>query len=221
MALPTQALLAMSHTSQVDSVFNPSVQHGKLDYKLVGALERLYHVMRLQLWEAAATLAPDLKLSPIQLQILVWLRFHPPCRVGDLGNAFSVTPATISDAIRVLVTKGLVSKRRAAHDGRVFEVHLTHAGERVASDVAGWANSFATDMAVLNEEEKNTMLSALLKLIGHLQQSGKISVARTCTTCRFFDRAHADTQTAYCNLLKKPLPPVDWRVDCEEHEAAN
>ena len=60
----------------------------------------------------------------------------------------------------------------------------------------------------------------LMRLIGTLQGSGVVTVARMCVTCRFFRRdVHPGSASPHhCGLLDVPLGVGDLRADCPEHE---
>ena len=62
----------------------------------------------------------------------------------------------------------------------------------------------------------------LMDLIGSLQKSGMISVARMCVTCRFLrpDAQRGEDSSHYCALLDVPLAGSELRTDCPEHELA-
>ena len=69
------------------SVFDLATQHQDVSSKIVVGLERLAQTFRVLLWEEAKEHA----LSPIQIQFLVYLRYHPPefCRVSLLAKESS------------------------------------------------------------------------------------------------------------------------------------
>lgn len=200
------------------SIFDLTHQHEQLDYKLIAALERLSQALRVLLWEKAKVY----NLSPIQIQCLIYLRYHRTVwgRVGHLAEAFDMTPATISDAVSTLVQKGLLSKARSPEDGRIFILELTAHGQAITAEVADWANPLLPLVARLSESEKTTTLATLLRLIETLQKTKTLTVARLCSTCRFFERdAHLDTESPHhCRLLNMPLALDSMRLDCPEHE---
>jgi len=202
------------------SIFNLTEQHERLDYKLIAALERLSQAFRVLLWDKAKVY----NLSPIQIQCLIYLHYHRTVwgRVGHLAEAFDMTAATISDAISTLVQKGLLSKARSPEDGRVFILELTPQGTAITEEVADWANPLLPIVAGLSEDEKGTTLTVLLRLIEALQHNQTLTIARLCTTCRFFERdAHSEAATPHhCRLLNTPLAPTTLRLDCPEHEPA-
>src|SRR5690606_23550551 len=109
-----------------------------VDARIVAALERLSRVFRSRLWDKAKETPRGISLSPIQIQVLQLLDVRRTARSADVAREFELTPATVSDVIRVLGEKGLVSKARSATDARVQIVQLTPLGERVAHEVRDW-----------------------------------------------------------------------------------
>ncbi len=189
-----------------------------LDEKLIAALERLAHVLRTLLWEEGVRS----RLSPIQIQTLLYLSSHPEklCRIGQVAQEFNLTSATMSDAVDALEEKGLVVRRPWPQDGRVLALHLTEDGRFHAEKLSRWAQVLKDQLAHFSPEEKGHALAFLLKLIEHLYRAGIITVARICLTCRFF-RPHAHLNSPaphHCMLLDKPLAAGDLQVDCPEHE---
>ncbi len=190
----------------------------KLDAKIVSALERLSHVLRTLLWEEAG----ESRLSPIQIQSLLYLRSHDEklCRVNQLAEEFGLTPATMSDAVSSLEAKGLLTRKPWPQDKRVFTLRLTAKGRRSAEKLARWSDVLTKQLERFAPEEKEQALKFLLKLIESLYRAGIITVARICLTCRFFrPNAHKNARAPHhCALMDKPLAESDLRVDCPEHE---
>ena len=54
------------------SVFNPKHQEENISSKIVSGLERVSEVFKILLWEKAKRVG----LSPIQIQILIFISFH-------------------------------------------------------------------------------------------------------------------------------------------------
>ncbi len=199
------------------SAFNPEQQHSDIDKKFVAALERLSQALRILIWEQAQSHG----LSPIQIQILIFLLHHDGrlARVTHLAREFGLAAPTISDAISALENKGLVSKSAGVEDRRSVVLKLTAAGRRMADLLSGWADPLEFATRSIPDKQKQVTLTTLMKLIGELQHAGVVSVARMCLTCRFFEANHGGSAgTHYCNLLKKPLAEAELRIDCPEHE---
>ncbi|MCS7198040.1 MAG: MarR family winged helix-turn-helix transcriptional regulator [Candidatus Bipolaricaulota bacterium] len=199
----------------------PKTGISELDEKLVSALERLAHVLRTLLWEEAT----ESRLSPIQIQTLLYLNSHSEglCRVGQLAQEFGLTPATMSDAVASLEAKGLLTRKPCPEDRRAQTLRLTAKGRRSSAKLSRWADTFYQQLEHFSPEEKTQALTFLLKLIESLYRSGIITVARICLTCRFFrPHVHSNSQTPHhCALMDKPLSKSDLRVDCPDHKLAS
>ncbi|MCS6861267.1 MAG: MarR family winged helix-turn-helix transcriptional regulator [Abditibacteriales bacterium] len=202
----------------MSGVFDPSQQQGDVDSKIVAALERVAQALRLQLWEAAQAH----RLSPIQVQFVLFLLFHDPahCRVSRLAQEFGLTEATVSDAVKSLEGKGLLTRQAWAQDGRVSLLRLTAKGRRLAQQLSGWADTLRDHLHSLPSGNKEIVLQFLLQLIAALQQAGVISVARVCLTCAFFEaNVHPNPAAPHhCRLLNQPLAISALRVDCPDHQ---
>jgi DNA-binding MarR family transcriptional regulator len=202
------------------SVFDPSSQPGDVDAKIVAALERLGQAFRVLLREKAR----EHNLSPIQAQFLVYLLHHDVelRRVGRLAGEFDLTPATVSDAVDALEAKGLVGRERWPEDRRVITLRLSPEGELLAAELSNWADLVRESLELYPAEEKEVVMSFLMRLIGSLQRSGVVTVARMCVTCRFLQRnvRPGDGSPHHCGLLDVPLGGPDLRIDCPEHEPA-
>jgi DNA-binding MarR family transcriptional regulator len=202
------------------SVFDLSAQHDDVDAKIVAALERLSQVFRVRLREEAW--ACD--LSPTQAQFLIYLLYHDVelRRVSQLAREFDLTQATVSDAVASLETKKLIQREQWPEDRRVLTLRLTPDGEKRATTLSHWADPVMVHLERFSSEEKETVTRFLIGLIGSLQRSGLITVARMCVTCKFFrqDVHPGEPSPHHCGLLNVPLGAADLRVDCPEHEPA-
>jgi DNA-binding MarR family transcriptional regulator len=202
------------------SVFEPSSQHGDVDKKIVASLEKLSQVFRILLRGEAQ----DRGLSPIQAQFLVHLLHHGAAlrRVSQLAREFDLTLATVSDAVGSLEKKGLIRREPWPHDKRIMSLCLTPTGEHTARELAAWANVVEEHIKGRSPKEKEAVMRFLMGLIGSLQKSGLITVARMCVTCRFFrpDAHPGESSLHHCALLDVPLCGSDLRADCPEHKLA-
>lgn len=156
--------------------------------------------------------------------MLLRIAADPPKRrrVGVLAADLDVTAPTVSDAVAALRRKRLVHGGPAPGDRRGRQLEVTDAGRRLASELRACHDAIAARLPELATEDKASALALLLDVIGALQRQGVITVARMCTTCRFFARdAHPNQPLRHhCRLLDAPLGEVDLRVDCAEHEPA-
>lgn len=195
-----------------DSSFNLIGQNKKIESKIVVALERISEAFRVLLWNESK----ENSLSPIQIQILIFIHFHSTekCKVGYLATEFNMTKATISDSVRVLLLKKLVTKETDPIDTRSYSLSLTEEGKKIVKKTSSFASSIEKPIEQLTQEQKTIMLNGLLKLIYDLNKSGIITIQRMCFTCSFYK---AENGIHYCNLLKTKLAESEIRVDCPDH----
>lgn len=196
-----------------DFVLDPTSHEGNVDNKIVFALERLSHVFRIHWWEENK----NFQLSPLQMQILMTLRFHSDRdSVSAIAGYLELTYATVSDAVRVLSQKEYVQKRPDSEDGRRHHITLTDSGTAVAEKLSLFANQIRDFVNLLPNQA--AFLESLLQLMQQLQENGLIPLQQMCTTCRHLRHVKTDLFSYYCQLLAKPLATHDLRVHCLEHE---
>lgn len=195
------------------SSFNLNEQNQKIESRIVVALERISETFRVLLWNESK----ENSLSPIQIQILIFIHFHSleKCKVSYLADEFNMTKATISDSVKVLLSKELVTKETDPTDTRSYSLSLTDEGKKIAKKASFFTSSIEQPIEELTQEQKTIMLNGLLKLIYDLNKSGIITIQRMCFTCSFYN---AENGMHYCNLLKTKLAESEIRVDCPEHK---
>lgn len=196
-------------------VFNLTDQNKETANKITAGLEKIGQVFRSLLWEKAK----DLDLSPVQIQLLLFVQQHQPQHntVSYLAKEFLLTKATISDAVKVLEKKKLVSKHFKPEDGRSYSIKPTVAGKKIIRETENFAEPVARLILQLSSSEKNELWKNISSVIELLYKSGAISVQRNCTNCGHYS---IENKTAYCNLLKTRLNFPDIRMDCPEFDAA-
>jgi DNA-binding MarR family transcriptional regulator len=193
--------------------FDPLYQNQHLESKIIVALERIGEAFRVLLWQQGQVL----KLSPIQIRILIFCLFHPAekCKVGYLAQEFNLDKSTISDSVKVLVQKELIERVVSSEDARSFTICLTDSGKKTAEQTASFAIPFEKPIENLSKNQKEVLLLSLMELIYKLQQAGIISLQRMCFSCQYYEK---NKHQHYCKFLKTPLSDQDLRVDCSEYE---
>lgn len=193
------------------SIFDPSRQNEDLSGKVIAGLERISEAFKVLLWDKAKQLG----LSPIQIQLLIFIAYHkaPFCNVSHLAKEFNVTKPTISDAVRVLQKKKLVEKDFSGKDSRSYTIFLSDAGKDMVKRTENFADPMRDQFQIAPEELQN-LFGTLSKFIYQLNKAGILNVQRTCYGCKFYDKK---SKTDYCNLLQKELQPSDIRIDCPEY----
>ena len=195
------------------SIFNPEQQAGNLSSKVVAALERLSATFRVLLWNEAKQHG----LSPIQVQLLIFLLYYPEEKrtVTHLAYHFNMTKATISDAVKSLESKQLLTRKITEGDSRSHSLHLSKEGKAMARKVERFAIPMQDAVNQLPEDNQATLLESLLQLIYQLNQAEVITPQTMCQNCRFYAQKNGGH---YCNLVKSPLKAGDLRVDCPEFQ---
>jgi len=197
------------------SPFDLKHQNENIDSRIIAAMERISQAFRVLLWNESK----ELSLSPIQIQILIFLMFHSEekRKVSYLAEEFNMTKATISDSIKVLEQKKFIRKEYETHDTRSYIIYLTTKGLEIAKQTASFTNQIQVPITRLNSEDKENLLISLIGIIQHLNSTGVITVQRMCKTCAHFSPGNGKTQH-FCNLLNQKLLDTDLRIDCPEHE---
>lgn len=198
------------------TVFNPKNQESNISSKIVAGLERISEAFKVLLWEKAKLLG----LSPIQIQILIFTAYHKSdfCNVSHLAKEFNITKPTISDAVKVLDNKGLISKDFSSNDSRSYSIALSVSGQQMVAETENFANPLKDQLKGMEPKNLENVFETLSKLIYQLNQKGILTVQRTCYGCKFYDQIR---NKAYCNLLNKELLNSDIRLDCSEFEERN
>lgn len=196
-----------------NSIFNPDDQNRSLSSKIVAGLERISESFKVLLWEKAKALG----LSPIQIQILIFIAYHKNafCTISNLAKEFNLSKATISDAVKVMYSKKLIEKEYSIKDTRRYQILLSEEGKRIVDETENFANPIKDQLGNIPETDLAGLYETLSKLIYQLNQNGILTVQRTCYACIFYQNSKNQD---YCNLLKKELLNSDIRLDCPEFE---
>lgn len=195
----------------INDIFNPADQEEDFSGKIVVGLERISEAFKVLLWEKAKLFG----LSPIQIQILIFISYHKSdfCKVSHLAREFNLTKPTISDAIRVLVKKGLVTKDLSDTDSRSYSIGLSNSGKTVLSETKNFANPIKDQLNGIEQIDLENLFMTLSKLIYKLNQNGILTVQRICYGCQFYNKTG---NRDYCSLLNKELLKIEIRLDCPE-----
>lgn len=192
-------------------VFNLDNQNGSIDNKIVAGLERLSLVFRTLLWDNAKAQG----LSPIQIQLLIFIRYHTADKttISYLAREFNFTKPTISDAVKVLEQKKLVKKITDSADTRSYTIELTAAGRKVVAETENYIDPLTEIIAKTNVSDKEILWRNIVHLIIQLNKLEVLHVQRTCFNCRHFT---IKNKRGFCNLLCQKLETKDIRIDCGE-----
>lgn len=185
--------------------------------QIAAAFGRLAAFWRASRWQDAA----DHGLHPTQAEILARIAAEP-ARAASLARALGVTPATLSDSVSALVSKGLAERRPDPADGRAQRVAATPEGLATAARLPAAPEALREQIAALPEADRGALLRALTRIIRGLQEARAIPVQRMCVTCRYFrPNVHDDARRPHhCALVDAAFGDARLRLDCGEHEEA-
>jgi DNA-binding MarR family transcriptional regulator len=171
-------------------------------------------VFRVLLWNEAK----EHKLSPIQLQLLIFIKYHltdKHRRIAAMAKEFNLTKATISDSIKVLELKGLIQRAADSLDSRSFNFSLTDKGSNLTAMIENFSLPLDSAIATLSPQQKEGLLSSVLETIYRLNQTGIISTQRMCYNCLYYNGDRLEQH--HCNLMQRPLAFDELRLECPEH----
>lgn len=196
------------------SSWDPDIQSENIDGKIVAAFQKIAETFRVMQWNQAKQHG----ISPIQLQILIFLQYHDPetCTVVYLAQEFSLTKATVSDAVKSLFGKKLVRKVANPTDNRSYYLMLTKAGKEKVKKVEHYSMEVNEVLSTMIKPAKNNLYQALVHVVDGLNEQGLISLPRMCYNCQFYE-GDKDVDH-HCHFLKKTLAPRHVRMDCPEFE---
>ncbi len=183
--------------------------------KLVEALDRLARARRAHRQHVATTQ----QLSPLQADLVTTLHDGPPPEpvVGRLARELAVAQPTVTDSLRTLERKGLLTRALDPDSRRRTLVRLTPAGTKAADQILDADQALLRVVHGLEVAHQERILEGLLDLIASFVDAGVIDVARTCTTCRHH-QLRSDS-SHHCSLLDVTLSSSELRVNCAEHAA--
>jgi len=197
---------------------NLTVSQEELNRVIVVALERLSQAFRTLLWDHAK----QEKLSPIQIQFMVFIAAHPDrqSRVTDIAREFNLTPATVSDAVKSLENKGYIRKKANENDRRVQWLQLTSSGKSVTRNLSGWQATIIEHLDQFPLQTKRMVIMFLLELVESLRRDHVLQEVKTCLSCGYFQRDVNDESDSphFCLLREVPMENLDLRLDCPNYQ---
>lgn len=198
----------------MESAFNPEEHVQNIDAKLIYGLEKVSQIYRLLLWQTQSQTG----LSPIQSQILIFMLFHDDklVSISNFAIEFSVTKATVSDAFKTLIKKGLVRKEQDVTDKRRQVLKLTQEGISLAHEIKNYTQPLEESIDIFTPKKKEQFFGLLKELLGELNRKNIISPLRMCGTCHYYE---IRDKKPYCKLLESILKESEIRLDCAEYEA--
>lgn len=155
-------------------------------------------------------------VRPVQFEALNYLA---QCnRYSDTPQAvteyLSLTKGTVSQTIKVLEEKGLVSKRVDNQDKRVVHLKLTARGRQLI-DKAVPADSVVAGVHGMTISDQHETAATLKHLLRSIQQANGLKTFAPCHSCRFNQKRDG---RYFCGLTQETLSDHDVKLLCREHQ---
>jgi DNA-binding MarR family transcriptional regulator len=186
--------------------------------RIATGLHKIGLAMKLQAWQQAS----EEGLSATQGQILAALMTHGPLTGSELSLRLGVSLPTISDSVRVLVEKKLVSKARDPRHPRASLLTPTKRGSAIGRRALAWPQFMAAAIEELDPSEQKAFFVGIVKMIRLLQEKGLVPISGMCVTCRHFrPNVHSGAFPHHCAFVDTPLADEGLRLECPDHELAS
>jgi DNA-binding MarR family transcriptional regulator len=195
--------------------FSPEQQLTDLDARLLLSLQRLSDMLKAMQWEQARLLG----ITPLQLQILLFVGYHTPevNKAANIATELQVSRPTISDAVGSLVTKKLMEMQSDKRDRRSYSLVLTEAGAQLMEQAGEYMGQLESVLDKRPAQEKSILYQSVYSIIAGLMLPEKGGVQRMCYSCAHYSgnkkRQHE------CLFLQKPLLSAELQLDCPYHSS--
>ncbi len=176
-------------------------------------MERLSNLLRTDSRRGGA----EYGLQPIQLEALHYLSIcnrysdTPMATTEYLGQ----TKGTVSQTLKVLENKGLLTKHTDANDKRISHLKVSRAGYKLLQKAIP-SPLFAQACEQMTDKDQTQIIDTLEKLLLTLQHSNNMKSFGVCNTCCYNQKIK--TNNYFCNLTKEPLSGGDVQLICREHQ---
>jgi len=181
--------------------------------QLFDYLERLSNLLRNEM----RTEGSEYGLQPIQMEALYYLSICNRYSDTPMGvtEYLGQTKGTVSQTIKVLEKKGLITKNADKNDKRLTHLKMTLEGKTLLAKTIP-PPKFSDACDVLNQSESDAVTEALNNLLKTLQKKNNLKAFGTCKACRHNIR-NTDG-SCLCGLTKEPLSEKDIELICREYE---
>ncbi len=175
-------------------------------------VERLGELLRVDSRQAVA----DHGLQPVQLEVLHYLALcnrysDTPMAVTEyLGQ----TKGTVSQTLKILENKGLLTKKSDENDGRISHLKLSAKGKRLLDQTIPTA-MFVNACETLSNKKQQEITASLKQLLTALLQGNDMKTFGVCGSCRY--NSQTEDGGYYCDLVQQPLSFEDIELICREH----
>ena len=175
-------------------------------------LERICNLLRME----ARAFGLQYGLQPVQMEALKYLT---QCnRYSDtpqaVGEYLGLTKGTVSQSLKTLEQKGLLTKQPDKQDKRLIHLAPTLKGKNLTKK-ATLSKGLDPALAITNSVTANELALILRSVLRGIQQVNGRKAFGACHTCRFNEK---HPQGSVCGLTHEPLSAQDVQLLCREHQ---
>ncbi len=157
-------------------------------------------------------------LLPVQWEALRYV--HRANRFSRTAAALTaylgITKGTVSQTLKALQAKGLISKKTNAADRRINQLMLTPRGEALLQH-----DPLQQTVEALQHQDaalQSGLAVGLESLLRARLQAQQRRPFGQCRDCRYFAVDHAEGSPHFCQLLGEPLAAADAVAICHEQQ---
>ena len=177
-------------------------------------VERLGELLRVDSRQAGTTHG----LQPVQIEVLHYLSICN--RYSDTPMAVTeylgLTKGTVSQTLKVLEKKELLSKQLDKNDKRISHMKLSTKGNDLLNEIIP-TTMFENACEVLSDKKQSEIESSLKQLLITLLQANDLKTFGICNSCRYNKKM--ENGSYFCRLVEQPLSVDDTQLICREHES--
>ena len=179
-------------------------------------VERLGELLRVDSRQAGT----EYGLQPVQIEVLHYLSICN--RYSDTPMAVTeylgLTKGTVSQTLKVLENKGLLSKQLDKSDKRISHLKLSTKGKKLLNKIIP-TTMFVSACEVLPNKTQSEIASSLKQLLITLIQVNNLKTFGVCSSCRY--NSKTEDGGYFCRLVEQPLSVDDIELICREHEISS
>ncbi len=181
--------------------------------KIFRYIERLANLIRNEMRSDGA----EWGLQPVQLEALYYLSICNRYSDTPMGvtEYLGQTKGTVSQTLKVLEKKGLISKLQDKNDKRVTHLEITGDGRSLLERSVP-PSKLISACEELGDHTNQEIVEALQKLLLAMQRINEMKAFGVCKSCKY--NAKLSDGGFFCNLTQEPLAEVEVELVCREYE---
>jgi len=179
-------------------------------------IERLSNLLRA---DSRSNVA-DYHLQPIHLEALHYLSNCNRYSDTPMGvtEYLRQTKGTVSQTLKLLEKKGLLTKHRDSNDKRITHLKVSKLGKEILERSVP-SQLFQHACQQLPQNSQTQITAALKELLTALQRANGARPFGVCHSCRYHQVG--EKNSFFCGLIGEPLSKHDVQLICREYESAS